>query len=166
MLVARALRRPSRGAAIAAGACAVGILATWTLTDHSRTGVQTWLGVPAATVHLLAMALWLGGLALLLTCVLRGPDESLEPVLPRFSRLALGCYGALGVTGVYLAWRQSGALAALPATEFGKLLLVKSAIVLVIIALAFCLAPRGRRGWAATSRGGCGGRSLAEASWA
>ena len=44
-------------------ACVVGLLLTWTLTDHSRTGVQAWLGVPAATVHLLAMALWLGGLA-------------------------------------------------------------------------------------------------------
>jgi copper transport protein len=136
LLVARALRRPSRGAMPAAGACVLGILATWTLTDHSRTGVQTWLGVPAATVHLLAMVLWLGGLALLLVCVLGRTHTSLEPVLPRFSRLALVCFAALGVTGVYLAWRQSGALAALPATDFGKLLLVKSAIVLVIIALA------------------------------
>ena len=58
------------------------------------------------------------------------------PVVPRFSRLALGCFVALGVTGVYLAWRQAGELAALPATEFGRLLLIKSAIVLVIIGLA------------------------------
>jgi copper transport protein len=136
VLVARALERPTRGLTVAASACAVGILATWTLTDHSRTGVQTWLGVPAATVHLLAMALWLGGLALLLVCVLGRGNTTLEPVLPRFSRLALICFAALGVTGVYLAWRQSGAPAALPATDFGKLLLVKSAIVLVIIGLA------------------------------
>lgn len=136
LLVVRALRRPARGVTLAAGACVLGILATWTLTDHSRTGIQTWLGVPAATVHLLAMILWFGGLALLLVCVLGRTDTSLEPVLPRFSRLALVCFAALGVTGVYLAWRQSGALAALPATDFGKLLLVKSAIVLVIIGLA------------------------------
>jgi copper transport protein len=136
LLVARALRRPSRAAMLVAGACVLGILASWTLTDHSRTGVQTWLGVPAATVHLLAMVLWFGGLALLLVCVLGRTHTSLEPVLPRFSRLALICFGTLGVTGVYLAWRQSGALAALPATDFGKLLLIKSAIVLVIVALA------------------------------
>ena len=41
------------------------------------------------------------------------------------------------MTGVYLAWRQSGELAALPATAFGRLLLIKSAIVLVIIGLAW-----------------------------
>ncbi len=135
-LVARALQRPSRALTIAASTCAVGLLLTWTFTDHSRTGIQTWLGVPAATVHLLAMALWFGGLTLLLVCVLGRTQTTLEPVLPRFSRLALVCFAALGVTGVYLAWRQSGALAALPATDFGKLLLIKSAIVLLIVALA------------------------------
>jgi copper transport protein len=129
-----ALRRP---AALGLGACVVGLLLTWTLTDHSRTGVQTWLGVPAASVHLLAMTLWLGGLTLLLACVLRRPPASLEPVVPRFSRLALGCFVVLGLTGAYLAWRQAGELAALPATTFGRLLLVKSGIVVVVLVLAW-----------------------------
>jgi copper transport protein len=111
-------------------ACVVGLALTWTLTDHSRTGVQPWLGVPAATVHLLAMALWFGGLAALIAV------PAAREALPRFSRVALGCFVALGVTGVYLAWRQAGELGALPATEFGRLLLVKSAIVLAVIALA------------------------------
>ena len=112
LLVARALRRPDRRLLIAAGACVVGLIATWTLTDHSRTGVQTWLGVPAASAHLLAMTLWFGGLALLLTCVLvREPHPSLVPVVPRFSRLALVCFAVLGATGIYLAWRQAGELA-------------------------------------------------------
>jgi copper transport protein len=115
----------------------VGLLLTWTLTDHSRTGVQAWLGVPAATVHLLAMTLWLGGLALLFVCVLVRPPASLVPVVPRFSQLALGCFVALGLTGVYLAWRQAGELGALPATSFGRLLLIKTGIVLGIIGLAY-----------------------------
>ena len=134
-LVARGLR--GQVSRVGLGACVLGLLVTWTLTDHSRTGVQPWLGVPAATVHLLAMCLWLGGLALLLVCVLaRDVHATLIPVVPRFSQLALGCFVALGVTGLYLVWRQSGELAALPATEFGRLLLIKSAIVLVIIGLA------------------------------
>ena len=135
----------------------LGLLLTWTLTDHSRTGVQTWLGVPAATVHLLAMALWLGGLALLLVACSARRARRWCRSLPRFSRLALGCFVVLGVTGVYLAWRQSGELAALPATEFGRLLLIKSAIVLVIVGLA-ALSRRAVRAAAATSRGGCAGR--------
>jgi copper transport protein len=124
------IARP-RVSRLALGACVVALALTWTLTDHSRTGVQPWLGVPAATVHLLAMALWFGGLAALIA------DPSARSALPRFSRLALGCFVVLGVTGVYLAWRQAGELAALPATEFGRLLLVKSAIVVGVVALAW-----------------------------
>ena len=122
-LIARNRLRP-------AALCGVALIFTWTLTDHSQTGVQTWLGVPAASVHLLAMALWLGGLVLVLAC-------APAPALPRFSRLALICFGALAVTGVYLSWRQSGELAALPATGFGRLLLIKSAVVAAIAGLAF-----------------------------
>ncbi|MDA0162372.1 copper resistance protein CopC [Solirubrobacter ginsenosidimutans] len=134
-LIERALRPGGAVNRLGLAACVVGLVLTWTLTDHSRTGVQVWLGIPAASAHLLAMSLWLGGLALLLFCVLVR-EVSLLPVVPRFSRMALLCFGVLGVTGVYLSWRQSGELAALPATEFGRLLLIKSGIVLVIIGLA------------------------------
>ncbi|WP_028057838.1 copper resistance CopC/CopD family protein [Candidatus Solirubrobacter pratensis] len=138
-LVARALQRGgAREPAIAvpAAACGLGLIATWTLTDHSRTGVQTWLGVPVASAHLLAMALWFGGLVLLLGCVLGRPHATLAPVVPRFSRLALACFAVLGASGLYLSWRQVGALGALPSTDFGKLLLLKAGIVLAIVGLA------------------------------
>jgi copper transport protein len=154
-LVAQALREGvSRGLVVAAGACAVALLFTWTLADHSRTGVQAWLGVPVASVHLLAMSLWLGGLAFLLWV-----REALEPAVPRFSRLALGCFAVLGVSGVYLAWRQAGELAALPATGFGRMLLIKSAIVLAIIGLAYF----SRRAVARRTFGGLRRTVLAEA---
>ena len=45
-------------------------------------------------------------------------------------------FSALAASGVYLAWRQVGTLAALPATGFGQLLLVKSGIVVGIVGLA------------------------------
>ncbi|MEU8263159.1 CopD family protein [Micromonospora sp. NPDC048999] len=117
----------------------VGLMLTWTLADHAQTGVQTWLAVPAAGLHLLAMALWLGGLVLLVACVLvpgGGSVVSLEPVLPRFSRLAEICFAVIAVTGGYLAWRQVGSWAALGATVFGWLLLGKLAVVLVVVGLA------------------------------
>jgi copper transport protein len=119
-----------RGLRVPAALCGVALIFTWTLVDHSRTGVQTWLGVPAASVHLLAMALWFGGLVVVLAC----GDEA--PVA-RFSRVALVCFVALGTTGVYLAYRQSGELGALPATVFGRLLLSKTAVVAGIVALAY-----------------------------
>ena len=143
VLVARALRRPTAARCSGWARASLGLLLTWTLTDHSRTGVQAWLGVPAATVHLLAMALWFGGLALLLVRARPRPHGVASPSCRGSRRLALGCFAALGVTGVYLAWRQAGELAALPATEFGRLLLIKSGIVLAIVGLA-ALSRRGR----------------------
>jgi copper transport protein len=119
-----------RGLRVPAALCGVALIFTWTLVDHSRTGVQTWLGVPVASVHLLAMALWFGGLLVVLACGDAAP-------VARFSRLALTCFGVLAVSGVYLAYRQSGELGALPHTVFGRLLLVKAAAVAAIVALAY-----------------------------
>jgi len=76
------------------------------------------------------MALWFGGLVVVLACGAAAP-------VARFSRLALGCFGVLAVSGVYLAYRQSGELGALPHTVFGRLLLVKAAIVVAIAAIAW-----------------------------
>ncbi|GAA4562977.1 copper resistance CopC/CopD family protein [Planotetraspora kaengkrachanensis] len=136
-------RTPGAGTAGVGAACAVALPFTWTLADHAQTGVQTWLAVPATSLHLLAMALWLGGLITLAACVLlprRGREPagaiSLEPALPRFSTLAQICFAVIAVTGVYLAWRQVGTLGALGGTGFGQLLLGKLAAVLAVVGLA------------------------------
>src|SRR6185436_14010105 len=77
-----------RGLRVPAALCGVAMIFTWTLVDHSRTGVQTWLGVPVASVHLLAMALWFGGLLVVIAFGAAAP-------VARFSRLALVCFGVL-----------------------------------------------------------------------
>ncbi|MFD0737651.1 copper resistance CopC/CopD family protein [Planotetraspora mira] len=131
------------GVAGVGAACAVLLPFTWTLADHAQTGEQTWLAVPATSLHLLAMALWLGGLITLAACVLppgRGREPtgavSLEPALPRFSTLAQICFAVIAVTGVYLAWRQVGTWGALGGTGYGQLLLGKLAAVLAVVGLA------------------------------
>ncbi|GII42755.1 transport integral membrane protein [Planotetraspora phitsanulokensis] len=136
-------RTSGAGTAGVGAACAVALPFTWTLADHAQTGEQTWLAVPATSLHLLAMALWLGGLIALAACVLlpgrgRKPTGaiSLEPALPRFSTLAQICFAVIAVTGVYLAWRQVGTWGALGGTDFGRLLLGKLAAVLAVVGLA------------------------------
>ncbi|MEV4298014.1 copper resistance CopC/CopD family protein [Microbispora rosea] len=133
-------RRTALPAVAVAGAIAMTL--TWTLADHAQSGAQIWLAVPATSLHLLAMALWLGGLVTLAVCVLapagrRDPALlSLELALPRFSRLALLCFTVIAATGLYLSWRQVGTWDALGATGFGRLLLGKLAVVLGVLALA------------------------------
>jgi copper transport protein len=119
-----------RGWRIPAALCGLALIFTWTLVDHSRTGVQTWLGVPAASAHLLAMAIWFGGLLVVLV-------QAHDAPIARFSRLAVVCWVVLAVSGVYLTYRQSGEFGALVATLFGRLLLVKTAVAIGILVLAY-----------------------------
>src|SRR5262249_45971707 len=88
--------------------------------------------------------------------VLGRADVSLEPVVPRFSRVAFPCFIVLGLSGLYLAWRQVGTFPALPKTDFGKLLLLKSGIVAAIVLLAWFsrrAVPRGFGGLRASVAG-------------
>lgn len=133
-------RSPAQLATTALGAIA--LAGTWTWADHSRTGIQQTLAVPAATLHLLAMATWLGGLAVLVACVATAPrldDEARRDLwsgIERFSALALAAWVVLVATGVYLSLRQIPAPAALLRTNFGLLLVAKVLLVVFIIALA------------------------------
>ncbi|MFF3554535.1 copper resistance protein CopC [Streptomyces tsukubensis] len=112
-----------------------GIAATWALSEHASTGIQTGLAMPVDVLHLLAVAGWLGGLAALLIALRREP--SIEPAaVRRFSTVAFVCVVVLAVTGLYQSWRQVGSWSALTGTEYGRLLLAKAALVAVLVVIA------------------------------
>jgi copper transport protein len=117
---------------IAVGGVALAL--TPALTGHAHTGDLTALAVPADVIHILAMSLWLGGLAALTYAVFPGHDVGeLRDAVPRFSRLAFACVGALVVTGSFQGWRQVGSIDALRNTTYGQLLVVKVVIVAVLV---------------------------------
>jgi copper transport protein len=121
----------------AAVVLAVTVASTLSLAGHARTGTLTFLALPADVVHVLAMGVWLGGLAVLSVAVF--PDrrvDDLRNVVPRFSGLAFGCVAALVVTGGFQAWRQVRSLDALRNTDYGQILLIKLLIVLFLVAVA------------------------------
>jgi copper transport protein len=122
-----------------AAVVAAGIAVTPGIAGHAGTGIQTGLAIPADLVHVLAMAAWLGGLAMLCVAVLPRRDvEELRAVLPRYSNIALGAVVALVVTGGYQAWRQVGSFDALKTTDYGRLLIAKLiAFAALIVAAAF-----------------------------
>ncbi len=80
---------------------------TWAVAEHASAGIQVPLAMTSAVLHLLAMAVWLGGLAALLTALYRTPDELPAAAVARFSRLALASVAVLVATGVYQSWRGS-----------------------------------------------------------
>lgn len=145
--------RRRRGLSAAAGLLATGVAVSWAATEHASTGVQTGLSVPLDVLHLLAVAVWLGGLAALLVALPpAGPAEGrrLRRGIPassvdRFSRLAAASVAVLAATGLYQSWRQVGSWDALLNTAYGQVLLVKVAAIGLMPAAAGCSRARAAR---------------------
>ncbi|MDN3296901.1 copper resistance protein CopC [Streptomyces ficellus] len=124
------------GLAIGGTVVAAGIAGTWALSEHASAGLQPGIAMPVDVLHLLAMAAWLGGLAALLVALHREPSIEATAVR-RFSRLAFGSVVVLAATGIYQSWRQVGSWSALTGTEYGRLLLLKVGLVVVLVGVAW-----------------------------
>ncbi|MGW1539411.1 copper resistance CopC/CopD family protein [Streptomyces sp. NPDC002309] len=127
------------GLALGGGVVATGIAATWAMAEHASSGLQPGIAMPVAVIHLLAVAAWLGGLGALLVSLYWAPAEiPLEAAaVRRFSLVAFGSVITLVVTGLYQSWRQVGSWSALTGTRYGQLLLVKVALVVLLVGVAW-----------------------------
>ncbi|WP_167858946.1 copper resistance CopC/CopD family protein [Paenibacillus cymbidii] len=85
-------------------------------------------------VHLAAAALWIGGLLQLL--VFRRDADWLAQRLPRFSFAALCSIVVLTITGVFLTFAITSDWEELFVTQWGVVLLLKAALVVLVAAVA------------------------------
>ncbi|MFM7536945.1 MAG: copper resistance protein CopC [Acidimicrobiales bacterium] len=111
-----------------AAALGLGLLGAIGAGGHASTGPAPVLGIALDAVHLAAAGLWTGGLLLL---VIARPVS--DRVVRRFSRLAAWAVGAVAATGTLQAVRRTD-LDALASTGYGRLLLAKVAVVVVLVA--------------------------------
>ncbi|MFJ1535678.1 copper resistance CopC/CopD family protein [Streptomyces mirabilis] len=127
------------GLAIGGAVVAAGLAASWAMAEHASTGIQAGLAMPVDVLHLLAVAVWLGGLSALLVALFRAPVETQidAAAVRRFSRLAFGSVTVLAATGIYQSWRQVGSWSALTGTWYGQLLLIKIGLVAVLVGIAW-----------------------------
>ncbi|WP_405965854.1 copper resistance protein CopC [Streptomyces sp. NBC_00723] len=132
-------KRPPRAALLTGATLATGLALTWAGAEHASAGIQVPAAMTSTVLHLLAMAVWLGGLASLLTLFYRASVPS--RVVGRFSQLAGVSVTVLVVTGVYQSWRGLGSVAALTDTTYGRVLLAK----LVAVTLLLLAGARSRR---------------------
>ncbi len=144
LLIALLLRRRDRSewqadrrTAAGGGALALGLAGTWAVAEHASTGIQVPAAMVSSVLHLLAMAVWLGGLTALLVALVRAPaDNPLPPAaVARFSRLALVSVAVLAATGVYQSWRGLGSWEAFT-TPYGRTLALKVGAVTLMLAAA------------------------------
>jgi copper transport protein len=136
--LAVAIPMVERRGSIALVAAAVAA-ASFATNGHTRAGSNAALATLADVSHLLVVAVWGGGLVLLVVCLRarRGTDDQSETIalVARFSTLATAAVVFVGLTGAALGWREVGSLDALTGTGYGRLLLVKVSVVAVIAAL-------------------------------
>jgi copper transport protein len=135
-------RNPSplrRGSSVGLG---VILLLTISLGSHAASDPQPLLPVLADMLHLTAACAWLGGLLSFVSGMARvrrveaGARTRLTSVLiPRFSSQALMSVGCLALSGLYSAYLRVGTLDALTQTLYGRILIMKCAIVMVMIGL-------------------------------
>ncbi|MFG3147246.1 copper resistance CopC/CopD family protein [Streptomyces sp. M41(2017)] len=127
-------RSPGPAVLVPGGLLALGLAVTWAAAEHASAGIQVPVAMVSSVLHLLAMAVWLGGLTALLSALHRPAEPVAPAVVTRFSRLALVSVAVLAATGVYQSWRGLGSWDALTSTSYGRLLLVKVAAVALLLA--------------------------------
>jgi copper transport protein len=132
------LRR--RGHAVAGAVAALALLVTVALTGHESAGPDVPLALISAILHLAAMAVWLGGLAVLVTVVVpfaRRSGRMLSAAgMKRWSYIAYSCVACLVVTGEFQASRQVDPVQALWSTAYGAVLLIKLGVIAAMLVAA------------------------------
>jgi copper transport protein len=121
---------------VAVGVLAAALAVTPALSGHAAAGPDGAVGAVVGVVHFSAAAVWFGGLVLLGSCVLPRAEVGLLQAVPRFSSAAFTAMVVILVTGLVQSWRQVGNLQALGETAYGRLLVAKVAVFLLLIAVA------------------------------
>lgn len=131
-----------RGVALAAAAGLVGALA---FAGHAGagTGMAGFIQQAADVLHLLGAASWVGALvplALLLGAATNRDDLSAlatarEATL-RFSTLGIASVAAVLASGMVNTWQLAGSVAALFGTPYGRLVVLKVVLFLLMLAVA------------------------------
>jgi putative copper resistance protein D len=144
VLLARAASRPGAAPAVAL-LLALLALVTPVVVGHAPTLGAPGLARVALAAHVVAMAVWAGGLfGLIWTAARPGPAgsarapsraDAVAAVLPRFSPVAAWCLAGVAGSGLVLAMLRLGGPAPLPASAYGRIVLIKAAVLAVLAGL-------------------------------
>jgi copper transport protein len=114
------------------------------LAGHASTLDPSWLLVPANLLHVAAMAIWVGGIGMLVLTLpaatrrLEQPERTrlLAATVTRFSDIALFAVAALVASGVTQAIPELESFSDFVDTAFGRALLAKIVLLVGLIGLA------------------------------
>ena len=124
----------------------VGVVVAHVEAGHAAAGSWPWVMVGLQVAHVVAMASWIGGLAAILLVLRRRPaaapdgddgadDGAVLAAARRFSAVAVVAVATLVVTGGLRAIDAVGGWAPLWDSGYGRLVVVKSGLLLVLVGL-------------------------------
>lgn len=134
------------------------VIGTTAVSGHAVSGEYRWIAIVSTVLHLVAMAVWTGGVAIVLL-VWRTPVRA--EVVRRFGPVAASAVGVVVVTGVFQAWRAVDPVASLWSTSWGLLLLAKVALAGLAIVAALVV----RRGKSAGFQALTAGTARRDRGW-
>ncbi|WP_067703918.1 copper resistance CopC/CopD family protein [Nocardia jejuensis] len=109
------------------------VVVSTAVAGHAVAGEYRWIALVSVALHLVAMAVWIGGVAVV---ILLWRTDGRGEAVARFGRVAVLALGAVVVSGALQTWRAVSPVAALWHTSWGLLLLVKLALVGVALGIA------------------------------
>jgi copper transport protein len=111
------------------------IAVSFALSGHAATAGPRWITLPALVLHTLCAAYWVGAFGPLLLALSCLPRTDAQALLAAFSGRAVVAVAGLLLAGVVLAALQLRAPSALVTTDYGRLLLLKLALVAPLLGL-------------------------------
>ncbi len=134
--------RIRRAAWIVASAVTAAVCAFPAFNGHAAgTEELRWMSIPADILHVLAAGSWIGGLFFVLVAEVRERRTTgrgnalLAEVLPHFTPIALVAAALLVGTGALASWLHVASPDALLSTQYGRILLTKVGLVVVVMIL-------------------------------
>jgi copper transport protein len=119
----------------ALGVCGLATLATMfahAASGHAAVDPSSSLKIAAQFVHMAFVGLWIGGLAALLIGIRGEPGAVKSVAIKRFSTLAGVAIVTVAATGVLRAVHEVGSWASLVNTTYGRLVIAKAALIVVL----------------------------------
>lgn len=133
----------------------VSILSNSIVSHNAAASFFPELAISVDWLHVMATAIWLGGLfyisSILLYAIRVSSDKKYGPgakeeltvrncfslaiMLPYFSMIAIVCLGLIGISGLYMAWLQLQSIGSLFDSMYGSILILKLCVIAPMIAL-------------------------------
>ena len=110
-----------------------GTIATFSISGHAGAVALPVVSVASDIGHMAALSIWIGGLIALVTACRGLPDAEFNRIAQRYSRLATWAMPVTVVTGLITASRLLGGIDELTSSDYGRLLITKVSLVVLVI---------------------------------